>query len=117
MRERQAGKSSEMRPEASLDAVSVPLFVRNDSSLSSGAIPSLQSTCAVASVACPQSSTSTVGVNQRSEKPRLVGTTNAVSDRFISAATFCFHEVGRLAARRQTAAGLPANRREVNAST
>ena len=70
-----------------------------------------------ASVAWPHRATAPRGVNQRSVNPRADGRTNAVSDGFISAAPACSHRVGRLAVSRQTAAGLPANARLVNAST
>src|SRR5687768_2004702 len=46
---------------------------------------------AAASVAWPQRSTSTLGVNQRRSNPSPFSTTNAVSDWFISRATSCIH--------------------------
>src|SRR2546425_707069 len=59
--------------------------------------PSSQSTCALAIVAWPHRSTSTVGVNQRRLNPSATGTRNAVSARFISRATCCIHEGARFA--------------------
>ena len=75
---------------------------------------------AEASVACPQRATSAVGVNQRrSWLPSPGGTRNAVSDRFISAATRCIQPsvTGVSASSRQTAAGLPRKASAVKAST
>src|SRR4051812_24796067 len=77
-------------------------------------------TWALASVACPQRSTSTVGVNQRKSKAHASSTRrtrNAVSDRFISRATCCIHVSSRLCGRMHTAAGLPLNGTAVKAST
>src|SRR5262249_42240045 len=79
--------------------------------------PCSQRTCAEASVACPQRSTSTVGVNQRRFQSEPARSRNAVSARFISAAMPCRHASSRGAESRQTAAGLPAKGRSVNAST
>ena len=67
--------------------------------------PVSQSTCALASVACPQRSTSTSGVNQRrSNSPSGAGRTKAVSECFISAATVCIHASS---ARRRARAARP----------
>src|SRR6185503_18073052 len=94
-----------------------PLFV-SKSALSSGpSAPVSQSTCALASVACPQSATSTAGVNQRRRKPSPSGCRNAVSLRFISPATRCIHASSRGPDNTHTAAGLPPNGFAVKAST
>src|SRR5436305_12750589 len=63
-------------------------------------------------------STSTVGENQRrSQSPSSRRTRNAVSERFISRATFCIQASSGKASRTHTAAGLPAKGRSVKAST
>ena len=84
-----------------------------------GTCPSSQRTCAVARVAWPQRSTSVFGVNHRRLKRAGPSSrvANAVSDRFISAATSCIHRGSRGSERTQTAAGLPEKRRSVKAST
>jgi hypothetical protein len=56
-------------------------------------------------------------VNHRSEDASLEGSTKAVSDRFISAATSCIHADFTGRSSTQTAAGLPRKRSPVNAST
>src|SRR3954471_5266369 len=78
---------------------------------------SLQIACADPSVAWPQRSTSTVGVNQRSPQPSSARVRNAVSARFISAATFAIHWSSRAPSMKQTAAGFPLNASLVKAST
>ena len=75
------------------------------------------STCAAARVAWPHSSTSASGVNQRSSYSSPAGTRKAVSDRLFSAATACSRVSSGQASSGHTAAGLPAKRREVKAST
>lgn len=87
------------------------------------------STHADASVACPHSGTSRVGVNQRRRKHwhswnvslELRKKRNAVSDRLFSSAIDCISSASRPPSRsaltRQTAAGLPPNGMLVNAST
>ena len=82
-------------------------------------VPDSHSTCAVASVACPQRSTSTRGVNQRNGSWSAASstTTKAVSERFISAATASIHASSRGASSTHTAAGLPRNGCSVKAST
>jgi hypothetical protein len=73
---------------------------------------------AVANVACPQRSTSTVGVNyRRSQSPSGRGRANAVSERFSSAATRCIQDASGHRSTTQTPAGFPANARSVKAST
>src|SRR5213082_1414358 len=97
-------------------AVSTPLRVwkRRIASL---LMFSLQIACAEASVAWPQRSTSTPGVNQRSPQSSPRRMRNAVSDRFISAATFAIHRSSRAPpSMKQTAAGLPLNASLVKAS-
>ena len=91
--------------------------MRKTSGVPARASPSSQSVWAAASVAWPQRSTSTVGVNQRSRHPSPSFRRKAVSERFISAATDCSHASARSSGRMQTAAGFPANGRSVNAST
>ena len=56
-----------IRPVSSRSTVHVsgPLAVANTNGSSGERVPDSHSTCAVASVACPQRSTSTLGVNQR----------------------------------------------------
>ena len=78
---------------------------------------SVISTNADASVAWPHRSTSAVGVNQRRLNASPCGWKNAVSDRLFSAAMSCISASGIGASSGQTAAGLPANGRSVNAST
>ena len=58
------GKSRVIQPSA-LDAESIPLRVRNRATASGARCPSCQRRCAEASVAWPQRSTSTRGVNHR----------------------------------------------------
>src|SRR5258706_8215187 len=77
---------------------------------------SLQIACAEASVAWPQRSTSTAGVNQRSDQPLSRGDRNAVSARFISAATLAIQRSSRAPSRKQTAAGFPLKGSLVKAS-
>ena len=92
-------------------AVSTPLFVWNAAVWSRAQWPPSHSACALASVAWPHSSTSTAGVNQRRRTHRLRdGTRNAVSERFISAATFCIHAASAAAGSRTTAAGIARKR-------
>src|SRR4051812_28446646 len=76
----------------------------------------VQIACADPSVAWPQRSTSTVGVNQRSPQPSSARVRNAVSARFISAATFAIHWSSRAPSMKRTAAGLPLNASLVKAS-
>ncbi len=73
----------------------------------------------MARVAWPQRGTSTAGVNHRSFlTPSLSGDcTNAVSERFISAAMACILSLERGSANRQTAAGFPEKMLFVKAST
>mmetsp|Transcript_24177 Transcript_24177/g.75973 ORF Transcript_24177/g.75973 Transcript_24177/m.75973 type:complete len:247 (-) Transcript_24177:1011-1751(-) len=78
--------------------------------------------CAAARVACPQRSTSTVGVNQRrlytAPPAPATGARKAVSERFISRATSLIHSSsGYPSLRRTTAAGLPPNALSEKAST
>lgn len=73
--------------------------------------------CALASVACPQRPTSTVGVNQRSAHASVRRSRNAVSAWFISRATSCIHRLSRSSVSTQTAAGLPLKAVSVKAST
>ena len=55
-------------------AASVPLRVEKEIGVSGATLPVLHSTWAVASVACPHSSTSTTGVNHRRRyRPRALG--------------------------------------------
>ena len=119
-----AGKSSSIAPSTQRVAVSSPLAVRKRAGSVGATRPVSQRTWALASVACPHSATSTVGVNHRSSSSAPspspftgVVTTNAVSERFISAATACIHCSSAGASRRHTAAGLPRNASLVNAST
>jgi hypothetical protein len=111
-----AGKSSSIHsPRRS--AVSSPLFVWKRAVLSGAIAPRSQSTCALASVACPHKSTSVAGVNHRRSNSSPRGTRNAVSERFISAATFCIQPSSRAAGSTHTAAGFPENGSLVKAST
>ena len=69
-------------------------------------------------VACPQRSTSVLGVKKRTLKSALSdGVTKAVSLRFISRATFCICPSSSPSAAVTTPAGLPPNGTSVNAST
>src|ERR1700716_4341699 len=115
-----AGKSSST-PSPRLVAVSVPLRVSNFAGFPPALGSVSQRTCALARVAWPHRSTSTVGVNQRSSKCpgslATTGRTNAVSDRFISAATACIHAGSAGFSSRHTAAGLPVKGPDANAST
>src|SRR3954452_24994457 len=77
---------------------------------------SLQIACAEASVAWRQRSTSTVCVNQRRSQSSSRRVRNAVSARFISAATFAIHRSSRAPSMKQTAAGFPLNASLVKAS-
>src|SRR5262245_9142061 len=94
-----------------------PLFEWNDASIPGSSRFSSHKTCALARVAWPHRSTSTVGVNQRMSKPPSSGTRKAVSATFISAATSCIHSSGFGSGRRHTPAGFPWNGRSVKAST
>jgi len=67
--------------------------------------------------ACPQKSTSWVGLNQRKSDEAAPTIKNAVSDRLFSAAICCSNSSGNHAFRKTTAAGLPAKVRLANAST
>src|SRR5437660_5176142 len=115
-----AGKSSST-PSPRLVAVSVPLRVSKFAGFPSVWGSVSQRTCALARVAWPHRSTSTVGVNQPSSKCpgslATTGRTNAVSDRFISAATACIHAGSAGFSSRHTAAGLPVKGPDANAST
>ena len=72
---------------------------------------------AVATVACPQSSTSDTGVNHRRPNASPSGHVKAVSDRLSSRASACIPRSGPGPARRHTAAGLPVKGPSQNAST
>mmetsp|Transcript_43274 Transcript_43274/g.136839 ORF Transcript_43274/g.136839 Transcript_43274/m.136839 type:complete len:218 (+) Transcript_43274:424-1077(+) len=126
-----AGNSSSMQPSPRSAATSSPERVpkrRRGDSRPPGAE---KRACAAARVACPQRSTSTDGVNQRSSNvsPRAgspsrpstslapVGHMKAVSDRFWFAATAPIQVASAGASSRQTAAGLPAKATRVNEST
>ena len=111
-----AGKSSSIQSPLR-SAVSKPLSVWKRACSSGLSTPVSHKMCALARVACPHNSTSTVGVNQRKLKPSSFGTRKAVSERFISRATSRIHASGAGAGRMQTAAGFPANARLVNEST
>src|SRR5215207_2527487 len=114
-----AGKSSSTSSPA-LVAVSTPLRVSKCAAASDGRRRASQRTCALASVAWPQRSTSTVGVNHRSPNrpaPPSSSWRNAVSDRFISAATACIQGGSTGSSRRHTAAGLPVKAPDAKAST
>src|SRR5947209_124170 len=112
-----AGKSSSIQSPSG-SAPSTPLRVWKWRAPPRGASPSCQTTWAADSVACPQMSTSTVGENQRSsQSPSPRRTRNAVSERFISRATFCIQASSGKASSTHTAAGLPAKGRSVKAST
>src|SRR5436190_2287596 len=115
-----AGKSSSTSSPARV-AASTPLRVSKRAVSSAARRFVSHRTCALARVAWPHRSTSTVGVNQRSSKCpgslATTGRTNAVSDRFISAATTCIHAGSAGFASRHTAAGLPVNGPDANAST
>ena len=101
-----------------LYSVKTPLWVWKRITFAAGTRPVAHRTWADASVACPHSSTSTVGVNQRrSQSPSGRGRMKAVSAWFISLAAACIQAARGPASGRQTAAGLPANGRSVNAST
>src|SRR4051794_36429888 len=75
--------------------------------------------CAVAKVACPHRSTSVRGVNHRNHLGSVlsVTSTNAVSDRFNSAATDCIHASLGDPSNGTTPAGFPEYGEELNAST
>src|SRR5437660_513548 len=77
---------------------------------------SLEIACGDASVAWPQRSTSTLGVNQRSPHPSSPDVRKDVSARFISAATFAIQWSSRAPSMKQTATGFPLNLSLVNAS-
>src|SRR5437764_1301816 len=115
-----AGKSSSTSSPARV-AASTPLRVSKRAVSSAARRSVSHRTCALARVAWPHRSTSTVGVNQRSSKcpgsSATTGRTNAVSERFISAATACIHAGSAGASRRHTAAGLPVKGPDANAST
>src|SRR6202051_1472365 len=98
-------------------AFRMPLLVENWIASSGLAIPCCQRTRADAKVACPHRSTSTLGVNQRRSKPPEFLTRNAVSDWFISLATFFRQGSSLQAGKRQTTAGFPAKAWSVKAST
>ena len=66
--------------------------------------------CAAASVACPHRSTSTVGVNHLRSNASGPATTNAVSARFISAATLCIQLSAAGRASRQHRRGISTKR-------
>src|SRR5436305_1488860 len=111
------GKSSSIHSPSG-SAPSTPLRVWKRMALVFGTGPACHRTWALARVAWPQRSTSTVGVNQRrSQSPSGRAVMNAVSDRFISRATACIQASSGTASRTHTAAGLPAKGRSVNAST
>ena len=96
--------------------VSGPLRVLNRTVLPCGS-KKLRMTKADARVACPHSSTSVPGVNQRRRYPAASFTMNAVSDRLFSIAKsdMAFSD-GQLSIT-QTAAGLPEKGLSVKAST
>src|SRR5436305_1381080 len=111
------GKSSSIHSPSG-SAPSTPLRVWKRMALVFGTGPACHRTWALARVAWPQRSTSTVGVNQRrSQSPSGRAVMNAVSDRFISRATACIQASSGTASRTHTAAGLPAKGRSVKAST
>ena len=101
-----AGKSITIQSPSRMH-VSHPLCVWKRAASSCLRTPVSHSTSALASVAWPQSFTSIVGVNQRSEKPPSMGCRNAVSERFISRATSFIQISSTGSGSRQTAAGLP----------
>ena len=110
------GKSRYMM-SASFEARSNPLALVNSIASEVVRYPSSNNVNAAARVACPHSSTSDMGVNQRIAKgvdPKL---TKAVSDRLFSAAIDCIVSAGNASSSRHTAAGLPENNVSVNAST
>jgi hypothetical protein len=111
-----AGKSSQSKPSRR-NTRRAPL--RGEwNSIASASVPiSPNSTKADASVAWPQRSTSSVGVNQRMAHASPSGTTKAVSERLFSLAMACIRSSGSQCPGRHTAAGFPRNRAPVNAST
>jgi hypothetical protein len=115
-RDGRAGKSRTIQ-SPSFVAVRSPLCVWKRATLSRARIPSSHRTWAAASVACPQSLTSTAGVNQRRPKPSDTGTGKAVSARFISRATACIQAGSAAARSRHTPAGFPLKGSAVKAST
>src|SRR4051812_34109131 len=114
------GRSSNSSPPWPRSTDSSPLRVWKVTLARAGA-SSLRTTKPEARVAWPQSSTSTVGVNQR--RPRTSAllprptSMNAVSERLFSAAIACITASGSGVSTRQTAAGFPANGRSAKAST
>ena len=107
-----------MPPPGSFSARSTPTAVRNE--IGDVANSFSNSTWALARVACPQISTSTVGVNHRRPTSPVVArvetSTKAVSETFTSAATACIQTASSLSVR-HTPAGLPAKGTDVKAST
>ena len=116
--EASAGKSIQMVP-SDRAAVSTPLAVWKLALVAAASVPVSHNTCALASVACPHNATSVSGVNHRRAKcdSPSAGARNAVSERFISAATDCIHDSSAGESRMHTAAGLPRNGSVANAST
>ena len=126
----EAGKASSIRPSAHSTACSSPDRVEKRSTSLSRPSGHVKSAWAAASVAWPQRSTSTEGVNQRNSKDSplagapsipsscapLSGRTKAVSGRFWLRATRSIHSVSAASSSSTTAAGLPANGRRVKAS-
>src|SRR5205814_5830199 len=111
-----AGKSRRMPPSPARTALSTPLRVSKASSAAGS--PSSQRRWADASVACPQRSTSTAGVNHRKPyRPSPRGERNAVSATFISLATACIQPGSAPAPTTHTPAGLPPKGRSAKAST
>ena len=72
---------------------------------------------ALASVAWPHKSTSTMGENHRIKNGIDATSTNAVSDRLFSEAMDCIVAASRHSVTVTTAAGLPWNSSSANAST
>ena len=110
------GKSRYMM-SISIEARSNPLALVNSIVLEVARYPSSNNINAAARVACPHSSTSDIGVNQRIAKGIAPKLTKAVSDRLFSAAIDCIVLAGNASSSRHTAAGLPENNVSVNAST
>ena len=73
--------------------------------------------CAVARVACPHKSISTLGVNHLRKNLSLSFIKKAVSDKLFSRAIDCITSSGNQSTKGQTAAGFPENNLLVNAST
>ena len=114
---RPGGKVHRQKPSGRWLTVSRPLRVANRNG---PCAPSSTRQWAEASVAWPQRSISTIGVNQRSRKSASGSSsrmTNPVSGTPVSRATAANHSSDGASSRNSTAAGFPVNGLSVNAST